>query len=391
MDALFLSALPSSDEISDELPIVYVSSTTEVSIGTLGEQVVTCFGKSIVLIMPASFFSFFVVDLPAVKPHWLRQAATYALEELVAESVDEMHFAVGQKKSIGSYDVIAVRKSTLKMWLNFFESRGVFIAAIYVDADLLPKDGDFLLCRDNMIFSGKDGVRGGFGYAEYSVYHSYLEKFTFLNSSALSVENEPQKFSNCASSGGTESSYPYAYLAANLHLGTNVAQGEFSLNRSSRAMGAWRGVFLYGVCLLLLWIVFNYCTVRYFDGVSRELYADSLAIYRKAFPEDLRIVNLRAQLDSRLNGVKEEGRESIVSILSIIEAQVATIPSLEVASFSWNAEKGVASLGMRSSEFADLELLRKKLGGEGYTVLMGSATKEEGKAMAELSVSGFGK
>ncbi|KUM41937.1 hypothetical protein AR540_06855 [Pseudomonas sp. EpS/L25] len=146
-----------------------------------------------------------------------------------------------------------------------------------------------------------------------------------------------------------------------------------------------------GIFLLLLWVIFNYCTVRYFDGLSRELYADSLAIYRKAFPEDLRIVNLRAQLDSHVNDTKREGRESIISIISIINDRVATIPSLEVVSFAWSAEKGVASLDMKSSEFSDLELLRKKLGEEGYTVLMGSASKEEGKAMAHFSVSGFGK
>lgn len=48
MDALFLSALSNADELSDELPVVYVSSAREVVTGTLGEQASTCSGKSIV-------------------------------------------------------------------------------------------------------------------------------------------------------------------------------------------------------------------------------------------------------------------------------------------------------------------------------------------------------
>lgn len=391
MDALFLSALSGDDEIMDNLPVVCVSSAGDVSTGTLVEQVATYAGRSIALVMPARFFSFFSVDMPTVKPHWLRQAVSYALEDLVAEAVEEMHFAIGQKRGSGSYDVIVIRKSVLKLWLRFLETRGVFVDAIYADADLLPKEGDFLLCRDNLIFSGLNGVRGSLGYEEYSAFEKYLAGFAFLNATPLLQESLLKGHSSFAYLEDGQGAEAYSYLAANFHLGTDVAQGTFSSRKTRRGMGVWKGAFFGAALSLLAWVMFNYLATRYMDDLSSGLYEDSLAIYKRAFPEDRRIVNLRAQLDSHLNGAKGERRESILSVISIISAKLETIPSLELVSLVWNEEKGEASLGVKSSEFSELELLRKRLVDEGYSVLMGSASKEEGKPMAQFSVSGFGK
>ncbi|KTS78558.1 hypothetical protein NS274_06345 [Pseudomonas oryzihabitans] len=113
--------------------------------------------------------------------------------------------------------------------------------------------------------------------------------------------------------------------------------------------------------------------------------------YRKAFPEDQRVVNLRAQLDQHLVESKTEGCASAVMVMAAISSSIGEIPSLELVSFAWSMEKEEAALMVRSADFSDLERLRNGLAGKGYVTKMNSASKDEGRAIAQFLISGLGK
>ena len=92
--------------------------------------------------------------LPA---RWLRQALPYAVEELLAEDVEQLHLALGEALADGRHLLLAVRRDLLKGWLAQLMAVGITVSAIYVDADLLPREGIQVLLH------GERGLLGGAG------------------------------------------------------------------------------------------------------------------------------------------------------------------------------------------------------------------------------------
>src|SRR5690606_1476427 len=95
------------------------------------------------LVLPVEAVTACAVQLPTQKARWLRQALPFAVEELLAEDVEQMHLALGELLADGRHRVFAVRRAWLAAWLEL--SAGQPPASIQVDADLLPAEGTQLL------------------------------------------------------------------------------------------------------------------------------------------------------------------------------------------------------------------------------------------------------
>src|SRR5690606_39546112 len=85
------------------------------------------------------------VTLPTQKKRWLDKALPFAVEEWLAEEVEDFHLALGERLDDGRHRVVAVRRDWLRGWLDACGANPP--RAIRVDADLLPGDAP-RLCRD---------------------------------------------------------------------------------------------------------------------------------------------------------------------------------------------------------------------------------------------------
>ena len=102
-------------------------------------------GRPVALVLPMEAASAFVVGLPTQKARLMHQALPYAVEEMLAEDVELFHLALGAQLADGRYPVLVLRRAQLAAWLEELEDFGVKVAAIHLDADLLPRDGEQLL------------------------------------------------------------------------------------------------------------------------------------------------------------------------------------------------------------------------------------------------------
>src|SRR5690606_1680212 len=69
------------------------------------------------LVLPVEAVTVCAVRLPTQKARWLRQALPFAVEELLAEDVDQMHLALGGALADGRHRVYALRRAWLAQWL----------------------------------------------------------------------------------------------------------------------------------------------------------------------------------------------------------------------------------------------------------------------------------
>jgi general secretion pathway protein L len=80
-------------------------------------------------------------ELPTKAGTKLSQLAPYALEEQLADDIDDLHFAIGKRPSDSTKTPVAVVTRTLMdQWVGSLKQNGLDPEVMYADSDLLPQN-----------------------------------------------------------------------------------------------------------------------------------------------------------------------------------------------------------------------------------------------------------
>src|SRR3954468_5355391 len=96
-------------------------------------------GRRTVVIVPATDALATEVEAPAKSASKLAQVIPFALEERVADEVEDLHFALGDRNAeTGRVPVVVVSRARIDAWLTELRAAGLNPDAIYSEASLLP-------------------------------------------------------------------------------------------------------------------------------------------------------------------------------------------------------------------------------------------------------------
>lgn len=96
-------------------------------------------GRRICVLVPGNDVLLAEPEVPTKAGTKLAQVVPYALEEQLAEDIDELHFAIGRRAPDSSRTPVAVvARALLDEWLTLLKSSGIEPEAMYADSDLLP-------------------------------------------------------------------------------------------------------------------------------------------------------------------------------------------------------------------------------------------------------------
>ncbi|HSC82141.1 MAG TPA: type II secretion system protein GspL [Pseudomonas sp.] len=334
------------------------------------------------LVLPVEAVTVCAVLLPTTKARWLAKALPFAVEELLAEEVELFHLCVGAALGDGRHHVYAVRRSWLAAWLALCGDNPP--QRIEVDADLLPGEGSQLLCQ------GERWLLGGSAEARL----------------ALRAEAWPQLAALCpapriayvADDQSAPEGVEHIQRIAQVHVwlaqqrgAGNLAQGPFARREASPGLQRWRPLLaLAGLWLLLQW-GFNLVQGWQLEREAQRYAAANEALYRELFPEDRKLINLRAQFDQHLSETQSSRRSLLLGLLE----QAATVINSEgvrvrVEQLDFSAQSGDLAFSLQAEDFSALERLRTRLQEAGLAVNMGSASREESGVSARLVIGGNG-
>ena len=121
--------------------------------GTLAEAAAAVADRTLIVLVPASEALTFSVDIPA-KGARLLAALPYALEDQVADDIDDLHFAPGTRYASGALPVAVVAKSALEKWLGQLREAGLNPARVVPENHGLARTPNTmsLLVADDQIF-----------------------------------------------------------------------------------------------------------------------------------------------------------------------------------------------------------------------------------------------
>lgn len=94
-------------------------------------------GRKVIGLVPAFSVLRTDTDIPVRSTAKLLKALPFAMEEQLAEDVDELHFASGRRDADGRLPVAVVQKSEMDAWLDRLADAGLDAAGLYSDGDAL--------------------------------------------------------------------------------------------------------------------------------------------------------------------------------------------------------------------------------------------------------------
>lgn len=334
------------------------------------------------LVLPVEAVTVCAVSLPTTKARWLAKALPFAVEELLAEDVEQFHLCVGEMLADGRHRVYAVRRAWLSAWLAL--CAGNPPQRIEVDADLLVGEGTQLLCiGERWLLGGGGDVRLALRPQDWPQLAGQCPVPRVAHVDA--VQGVPMPIDECRQIG-----QPLVWLAQQRAPG-NLAQGEFARREASGGLQAWRPLLaLAGLWLLLQW-GFNLVQGWQLEREAQRYAAANEALYRELFPDDRRLINLRAQFDQHLGEAGAGGGGRLLGLLDQAAVAIhAENGQVRVEQLDYSAQRGDLAFSLLARDFAALERLRTQLLEAGVEVEMGSASREDDGVSARLVIGGNG-
>ncbi len=375
--------------------------------GPLAAAVAAATGRRVCALVPGSDVLLADPELPAKSGVRLQQLVPYALEEQLADNIDELHFALGRRSGDSTRTPVAVvGLSLMDEWLATLRGAGLEPDCVYADCELLPANPGqavALLEEDSVFVRAPgappvslpiDALSEALAIAE-----SPPRTAAPLAVTALAGAAEPADEAAAAAaarglilySGTAEWQQhsaqveeargrfaslrvqllrdgPLALFAQQLANTTaiNLLQGPYA-PRSSRAAGlaAWRVAALLLLALVALHVAGKAAELEVLKTKEHEVDASIRDTFHRAMPAEPGTVDARRRMEQRLAAMHTGGGSS--GLLGVLQALAeARAGSVATSVQSLNFHDGLLELTLNAPDAASLDHLSQQLRNGGW-------------------------
>jgi general secretion pathway protein L len=342
-------------------------------------------GRRVCVLVPGTDVLLAEPELPVRAGAKLQQLVPYALEEHLADDIDDLHFAIGKRAGETSrVPVAVVARALLDHWLAMLRASGIEPEAIYADSDLLPQNpgqavvlleedavsvrapgaspvtlpADALAEALEIALSGAEqsasGARGLIlytGAAEWQRHSAQIE--------AARAHFDGIKIQLLT--GG-----PLALFAQQLPAATpiNLLQGTYAPT-SARAVGlrAWRVAAILLVSLISLHIAGKLGELQLLKNREHQVDVSIRDTFHTAMPGDPNTPDARRRMEQRLGAARGVGGGLLPALQALAQARDAT-PGMSVQALSFHA--GALDMKLSAPDAASLDRVSQSLRNNGW-------------------------
>ncbi|GAB4523501.1 MAG: type II secretion system protein GspL [Parvularculaceae bacterium] len=308
------------------------------------------------------------VRIPAGGGGRARAAAAYALEDGLAEDVDALHVAIGRVTEDGRIAVAAARRK-MDAWLKALELAGLSPQAIVPDYALVPTPPDEM----TIVADGDRWIVAAPGGEGFAIEARHAATIAAERAQAAGITrmrayiDALQGRAAFAEAGVEVDVHPaldgygiLAMLAAGFSRAepVNLMQGEYRPpRRLSTGLRVWRGTAALAAASAAAFIVATFAESAAMRSAAARVEARAEEIYRAAFPEERRIVNLRAQIRAKAAQAGAAGSD-FLALAELLAAAVRDIENVRVESMHYDSARAEISAEILLDDFSDAERLR---------------------------------
>jgi general secretion pathway protein L len=359
-----------------------------------------------IILLPGTDIVLTHVDIPSKQWKRIAQAVPYALEEQLAEDVENLHFALGKREpSSGDIAVAVIARAKMDAVLQQLSTVNITPTILLPDILAVPKpeDGWGLLYLDDIVLV-RTGLQAGFAIEpdclsfalqkalieneemppqEIAVYRGEEQIITLTELQALGIPIIEQ----------THEQGTLAWLAQGFteNKPLNLIQSDYlPQDKILTLLRPWRLtigllIFLGGLQFAKQWVEYQELSQQ-----RQRLNAQIETVYRDTFPEARKIVNPRVQMEQKLKALRTqknttENGEHFLSILNKISIPLTRTPGFKLKRILYR--QGSFEIEFIVSNLQALEYLKQRLSRLGLSVEIQSATSRYKSVESRLRIN----
>jgi general secretion pathway protein L len=356
--------------------------------GSLLEAAAETRDRALIVLVPGADVLTLHADIPA-KGARLLAALPFALEDQLAEDIDQLHFAAGARVDTGRLPIAVVTRRKMDEWIAALRAAGLYPARLVPDYHglaLTPNTLSMMVAADGTLFndgaetrmvlpeggpaealaltgildastSDDDLPRHLLVYCDAAIGDLYLRDWDFLRQDLSSVDV------NLLPDGAL----PKLAVTVAAGAGINLLQGLYAeKTRLGNAFRPWRYAAMLGARLFLLALFGKGVDAYRLHAEHSELQAQFIAEYQRLKPGDTReIVDPAATVNSlRRSQVSTAGGPQLFlpSITSLAEA-IRRNNEAEVEAVSYRA--GVIDVRLTAPDIPTLDKIVQAIDSSG--------------------------
>lgn len=316
-------------------------------------------GARTVIVLPAAVASIHFLSLPKLSIRKAREAIPYALEEALAEPVQEVQVAFERDKNNPlQYLTVALNKLRLSTWVSALNALGLTFDAITLDWFALASGEACATSTDLLVRMGNEdnGLNGALSAAIASEYTKLQSAPVFTG---VLFDDTPDSL---RLSGFTEVVGSYRLFIATRLLTTsflNICQGDFEQKPQGKGRFFWSAMCggLLG-CWFLSVLGFNAFLLHQLHAKQVVVDKEIKEIYHTFFPEAQQVISPRYRIERLLKDNASPVQSSFWILLDKLSVVFLKHP-LDVEHIQFR-DQGV-SVSLVAESFSALEAFEQQL------------------------------
>jgi len=373
--------------------------------GDLDELKSLARGKKVTILIDAHYTTLATVTVPSKNRSKQMQAVPYAMEDNLAEDIDDTYFALGKAED-NQVPVIAIQRKLLEQTLDSFHQKQIFVDAITADSVAIPgseHQWSVLLDEDSALIKTRHSQahccdRENLAVILQALLDQAVTKPDSINYYYKADDSEAEFMLDDVDIKKhviTYQNHALEIFVQNLreihHL--NLLQGEFTPKReSSTWFKPWKSVAI----LAGLWLVFE---LTHAALLSSQLEEKNLQLsrqiekeFKRAIPEARKMSNMKKRVKVRLKELKSTGtgdnENGFLQILSKVSPVLKDNDKLDINAAVYKSN--YVDLDLTAKNLNDIEQVKNKLSEiKGIKTVL-STTVEKGSVKGRLRLEAKG-
>jgi general secretion pathway protein L len=342
-------------------------------------------GRRICVLVPGTDVLVAEPELPTKAGTKLHQLVPYALEEQLADDIDDLHFAIGKRPADSTRTPVAVvTRALMDQWLTALKSEGIEPEVMYADSDLLPQNPGqsvALLEEDIVVVRPPSGApitlpadalqealemaqsataEGGAAGRGLILYTGAPE----WHEHSAQVEALRERFDGIKIQ--LLANGPLALFAQQLPTATpiNLLQGTYTPT-TSRSVGlrSWRVAAMLVAALLGLHIAGKAAELSLLKRSEHKVDVSIREALQTALPGETSTSNARNLIEERLAAARSSSNGLLPALEALVRARSAA-PGAVVEALSFN--NGAVDLKIAAPDAASLDRIGQALRSSGW-------------------------
>jgi general secretion pathway protein L len=392
MAQTFLFRFSATDQVE------WLAEDASVQQGCLAEMASYVNNSRPILIIPGESLLLTQAKVPGRQRATRTKAVPYALEDNLAEEVENLHFAIGELLMERDIPVAVVRHHTLQSWLETCTQEGITPAAVVPDILLLPyEDGAWSLLVENERAVLRIGPWQGFA--------SERDNLPLLLQLALAEASEkaPQRLQVWGEATAelthlgiplqpqNLSHKPLQVFAAGYQgvLPINLLQGPYRYRaHPGNRLRPWRAAAILAGLWLGVNMLVQITEYRQLQQAQTDLQIAMEQLYKDAVPSAQKVVNPRVQLANRLNELRQNHHVAEDLFFDLLYAggqPLLTINQVTLRSVRYKENQ--LDLELEGGNLELMDRLKRRYQEQAHLEVQMRTTKRDTKVQSQVTLS----